>query len=267
MRTAVIILFILSVTSCKKAADMSFPGEEPQLVVEMYLEDGRQYRCLLSETLPYTSTSASQLVSNASVLLSDGEVTDSLAAGWMYDYETGRKYNYLGRGIYSSDTIKTFTLTITDSLNRTIRAVTQTPKNYVKLDSIYSQASLSDPEAFSVGFSFSDPVSSENYYRVVIGKGVNNYNADNTDMLLSDIAFDGERYNYSSEAAYSKGDTVTVRLYFLQPDHFNYLHSIEGARSAISNPFVQPSSVQSNIEGGTGIFAVIRYDERYLIIR
>jgi len=139
------------------------------------------------------------------------------------------------------------------------------PPPAVAIDSVIHSAAGQDGE-MSVSLSFTDPANTDNYYRVIIGKGVNNYLASSTDVLLSDMTFDGKRYSVSSRSAYKTNDTVVVRLYTLLKDHYDYLQSIESAKAATYNPFVQAEPTDSNISGGQGIFTAIRYDERSIVL-
>lgn len=247
--------------------NIELPEYNNQLVVEMYLEDNHELKCIVSEAQPYSSTLINKLINNAQVVFSDGNETDTLTPVFLYYYESGRKYNYAADKVFIGDSTKTYSLKIIDSLNREVTASTKIPSSPVKMDKITFNASTEKPGKFSVGFSFTDPGEVANYYRVIIGNGIDNYNGSNTDFLLNDDAFNGKSYAYNSEAGYSKYDTVTVRLYSLLKDHYDFLQLTESARTANFNPFMQPVEVKTNIIGGQGIFTAIRYDEKSIVIR
>jgi hypothetical protein len=267
MKGTIVSLVMLALFSCKKSMENELPPYEPELSVEMYLEDGAPLKCLLTEALPYSSDAVNKMVNNALVVFSDGEQVDTLKPAEIYDYESGRRQNYGGVKRFIADSAKSYTLTVTDSINRMVTATTNISVQQVKIDDLVYLESVEVKERFSVGLSFSDPAQTANYYRIVIGKGINNYESEHTDMLLPDVAFDGQKYSFSSGADYEINDTITVRLYTLLPDHYNYLQSAETARTANYNPFMQPVRVKTNITGGQGIFTAIVYDERRIVIR
>ncbi len=247
---------------------VELPDYDGEIVVEMYLEDRSSLKCIVSETLPYSSTTINSLLDNAIVIFSDGSHTDTLGKADIYDYESGRKYNYSRkRRPFLADSTKTYTLRVIDSLNREVTATTTFPTNKVKISEIVYNASSEQDGKFSVGFSFTDPAGSDNYYRAIFGKGVNNYTASHTDLIFPDIAFEGKEHSVYSQEGYKKNDTVTVRLYTLQKQHYNFLQLTESARTANANPFMQPVQVKSNIIGGQGIFTAIQYDEKKIVIR
>lgn len=267
MRKTIVIILAVLLVSCSKNIEVSVPNYTSQLAIEMYLEDMTTLKCLVSETLPYSSDTINTTIDNATVIFSDGVSVDTLFPGPTYDYESGRHYNYASSHLFVGDSSKTYSLKVVDSLGRTVTATTGVPPVTVGIDSvIYSDGHSADEER-SVSLSFTDPAATANYYRVIIGKGIDNYTASNTDVLLSDMVFAGKRYSVSSKAGYRLGDTVVVRLYTLLKDHYDFLQSIEGAKVATYNPFVQAVRAESNITGGQGIFTAIRYDERTIVLR
>jgi hypothetical protein len=246
--------------------NVELPEYNNEIVVEMYLEDNRELKCIVSEAQPYSSTLINRLIDNAQVVFSNGSESDTLQPVFLYYYESGRKYNYAAARVFKGDSTKTYSLKIIDSLNREITASTKIPSSPVKIDKISFNPSTEKPGWYSVGFSFADPAEATNYYRVIIGNGIDNYNGSNTDFLLNDDGFNGKTYAFNSEAGYSKYDTVTVRLYSLLKEHYNFLQLTESARTANFNPFMQPVEVKTNIIGGQGIFTAIRYDEKGIVI-
>lgn len=267
MKALVLILMTCVLFSCNKSIQTDLPEYDTEIAVEMYLEDMKRLRCLVTETLPYSSTTINKMINNAQVIFSDGVKNDTLQHVEIYDYETGRHYNYASMRFFVFDSSKTYTLKVTDSLNREINASVNISLPRVSIDSVVYLESPELKNKFSVGFSFPDPAGISNYYRIIIGEGVNNYQSEHTDFLLSDVAFDGKRYSFSTGADYERNDTITVRLYSLMKDHYDYLQSASNARTANYNPFMQPVTVKSNITGGQGIFTAIRYDERKLVIK
>jgi hypothetical protein len=243
------------------------PEYKTEITVEMYLEDKTRLKCLVTETLPFSSATMNKMINHARVIFSDGIKTDTLSPSELYDYESGRSNNYASENVFFGDSTKIYSLKVIDSLNREVSSSIRIPQAPVKIDQLVSSNLTDKKDNFTVGVFFTDPGNTENYYRIIVGKGINNYTATNTDVLLSDVAFDGKAYSFTSKAGYEQGDTVTVRLYTLLKEHYDYLQSIESAQDATYNPFVQPVRAKTNIVGGEGIFTAIRYDEKKLVIR
>jgi hypothetical protein len=267
MRLLTIGLLIIVLLSCNKIITIELPAYESQIVVEMYLEEGKPLRCLVSESLPYTDTAISRELNDAMVIFSDGSVNDTLVNIINEDTETGRWYNYFNPGIMLADSTKTYTIKISDSSNRLVTGTTQFSQRIISIDSINIRSSANEPDSFSVGIIISDPGISDNYYRFLITKKLNDFNSEDTDFFLSDLSFNGNSFSFYSNANYARNDTVLVRVYSLLKEYYDYLQSTENARNSNFNPFTQPALIKSNVKGGLGIFTAIRYDQRQIMIR
>ena len=267
MRLLTIGLLIILSISCNKIITIELPAYKPQIVVEMYLEEGKPLRCLVSESLPYTDTAIDRELNDAKVIFSDGSVNDTLVNIANEDTETGRWYNYLNPRIMVADSTKTYTIRIADSSNRVVTGTTHFSQRIISIDSISIRSSVKKPDSFSVGIIISDPAISDNYYRFLVTKKMNDFSSEDTDFFLSDLSFNGNSFSFYSDADYTRNDTVLVRVYSLLKEHFDYMQSTDNARNSNFNPFTQPAMIKSNVKGGLGIFAAIRYDQRRITIR
>jgi len=266
MRVFLVSLVIFLFLACDKVIDVQLPAYEPQLVMEMYLEEGKPLRCLLMESLPYTDTAITKMVNDALVIFSDGTTRDTLFKRNNQDPITGRLYNYYHPRLVKADPTKIYTLLITGN-NKKISAKTSFSQKITLIDSINIRQSIIAIDSFSVGLVISDPVEIDNYYRFLIGKELNHFASSPTDFRVSDISFNGKRFSFFSEADFARNDTVLARIYSLQKDHFEYLESIGDARRSNSNPFSQPGRIKTNITGGLGIFTTTRYTEKKIVIK
>jgi len=262
-----VIIFSVMLGSCEKTITVQLPDYENEMVVEMYLEEGKPLRCLLSESLPYTDTAIARAVNHATVVVSDGTTSYTLENKLNKDAVTGRWYNYYHPRIVPVNNNKTYTLKITDSSNRIVTGSTGFSQKIIRIDSIDTRPSIGKVDSFSVGVAFLDPPLTKNFYRFVVTQKLNNFRNDPTDFSLSDISFNGKTFSFFSEASFARNDTVTIRIYALLKEHYDYIQSTDDARSSNFNPFSQPGRIKSNVKGGIGIFTTIRYDEREVIIR
>lgn len=262
-----VIILPLLLASCEKAITVQLPDYENEMVVEMYLEEGKPLRCLLSESLRYTDTAIGRALNHATVVVSDGITSDTLENKLNKDTVTGRWYNYYHPRIVPVNNNKTYTLKITDISNRILTGSTGFSQKVITIDSIDTRPSTSNVDSFSVGVSFQDPPLTKNFYRFVVTQKLNNFHNDPTDFSLSDISFNGKTFSFFSDAGFARNDTVTIRVYALLKEHYDYIQSTDDARSSNFNPFSQPGRIKSSVSGGIGIFTAIRYDQREVIIR
>lgn len=259
-------IFLLLCCACSKKIEVELPAYTPKLVVEMYLEDGAPLRCLLTESLPYNSSEIRSVVNNATVLFSDGRRTDTLQPAEVYEYASGRTYNFFNPRVVVADTQSVYTIKVIDSIGRRVDASTVFLPKITQITDV--EYKLEDTSGrYSVGFQIEDPAVTANYYRFMIARRIDDFTEQNTDFFMADVSFDGLRYSYNSGAIYLAGDTVSVRAYTLSKEHFDYLQSTDNARTANFNPFVQPVPIRSNINNGLGIFCTVQYDERRIVIR
>ena len=266
MRLIVVCMMLAGLLSCDKVIDVKLPEYQPELVVEMYIEHGQPLRCLLTESLPYTDTAINRPVNDAVVILSDGAWTDTLNYLINQDNATGRVFNYYHPRIMKGDSTKVYTLTVMGN-GKKVTANTTFSQRILNIDSLIVKESMSEEDSFSVGLAFTDPAESENYYRILIGKEISHFESAPSDLRIGDISFNGKTFSYFSEPDFAINDTVTVKVYFLTPEHYEYLESAGNARRSNFNPFSQPGRIKSNVNGGLGIFTSIRYRQEKIIIR
>lgn len=259
-------LMVVLFCSCDKAIEVNLPEYEQELVMEMYLEKGRPLRCLLIQSLPYTDTAINKPINDALVIFSDGTTKDTLTYRMNQDMVTGRFYNYYHPRIVEPNPEKVYSVTILSN-EKTITSTTKFSQTTASIDSVIVRESPNEADSFSVGIKFTDPSSIENYYRILIGKNLNLFGSDPTDFRISDISFNGKPFSYYSEPDFARNDTITVRVYSLNKEHYEYLESMGNARRSNFNPFSQPGRIKSNVSGGLGIFTSILYTERKVIIR
>ncbi|MEJ7740089.1 MAG: DUF4249 domain-containing protein [Chitinophagaceae bacterium] len=267
MKFYLVILLLTFMISCEKVISVKLPDYEPEIVAEMYLEEGKPLRCLVSQSLSYTDSVINLPLNNATVVISDGNARYMLQNVINVDTTTGRLYNFYHPIELPFNNLKTYSLTISDSTGRLVTGVTRFSQMIIPIDSVGRKSSLTNADSFSVGIVITDPADLENYYRFIVAKKKSRFADNPTDFSLNDISFNGKPFSFFSEAAYARNDTVTVRVYSLQKEHYDYIQSTGDARGANFNPFSQPGRIKSNVKGGLGIFTAIRYAERDVIIK
>jgi hypothetical protein len=267
MRFFFCIFLSVLLISCGKKIDVQLPHYAPEIVIEMYLDPGAPLRCLLTESLPYTDSAINMPLTDATVVFSDGVTSDTLKYELLNDTLTGRYYNYHHTRIVKADPSVTYSIRVTDGTGRILTGVTRFPGNKVMIDSIAARKSAVDKDGFSVGVVISDPVESQNYYRFLAAKTMNNFTEDPSDFIISDNSFNGKQFSFYSETEFAKNDTASVRVYSLLKEHYDYIQSANDARGSNFNPFSQPGRIKSNVKGGLGIFTALSYDQRKIFIQ
>lgn len=87
-------------------------------------------------------------------------------------------------------------------------------------------------------------------------------------LLFSDASFDGKTAQLEALGdIYNKPDSITVILNSISRDAYLYERSLELFRQNDGNPFAEPVTVHSNIEGGYGIFAATRSSSKSIEVK
>ncbi len=84
-------------------------------------------------------------------------------------------------------------------------------------------------------------------------------------LIISDKTFDGKRVvlratSYNSLQPSSPDERLVVQLVHISKEKYFYLRSLSQYQDADGNPFAEPVTVQGNIEGGVGLFALEAVD-------
>ena len=271
-------LILISFYACEKNVTVTIPGAEPLVVVEGYIETGKNPILVLSKTLPFfgtinTSTVFQQTIQGALVTINDGTITDTLD-------------QVPGFGVYTSSRIigqelKTYSLRI-EVEGKVLIASTHIPQA-ITLDSVWFKVNGTRD---SLGFAWAhltDPDTLGNHYRW-FAQRINSYTygaqigrmKDSIPIAPSGSVFEDKFINGKSfDLGYQRGnvrnsqkiddinderfffkvgDTIVVKFCTLDRDHFEFWRTEETQVSNNGNPFASPAPVIGNIEGGLGIW-------------
>ena len=112
---------------------------------------------------------------------------------------------------------------------------------------------------------FKDDPTTKDYYRYLVVVDPKSF-LEKGDIVFSDEYFQTSEAVIASQVTVERG-MVYVTLMHLTLDYYNFLTSINNAINANGNPFAQPATIQSNINGGIGIFTGLSYDQRYILVQ
>lgn len=256
------IVCVLAACDFEKEIDLDLPEYQNKLVVECYLEPGKPYRLTLTESVSYFTEPRTPTVDNALVIISYNGVNDTLKFTPLLDETTNNFYNYVSETIVPEDYVGFFSLYVKDTKGREVTSQTKIPDpptiNSVEFK--YNEDSL----AFALT-KFNDiNTSATNYYRYLVTHD-SLIGGEVTDYIFNDRV-NSEEIEVSFRYKLKKDDLIIVSVFHLNEDYYRYLESIRLAMDANGNPFGQPASIKSNVQGGIGIFTGISYDRVKLFV-
>jgi Domain of unknown function (DUF4249) len=266
----VIVMMITLFTSCEKDITVDLPKAEPKLVVEGYITPGQPAYLFISRTTSYFApTDSASLIASAvkgaTVTINNGIITDTLVEpfpGIGYVYVSPQIIGQVG-GVYQ--------LKVTTPEGESVTSIT-TIHPPVPLDSVWFVA---QPELDTLGWiwaTLTDPPQPGNYYRwfakrlskdddfiAPLGSVLH-------DEFFNGLTFDfaynrGEKPNSNEEddnndeaGWFKKGDTVVVKFAAVTRQSFEFWRAAESQTAGNGNPFGSPAPLESNIDGGFGIW-------------
>jgi hypothetical protein len=273
-----LIISTFGLNSCEKDITVDLPSAEKKLVVDGAIFEGEFPYVALTYSFPFfepLNFDVSDIAQLEKYLLLDAIVT--VSDGFQTEYLTLRidttKFPPI---LYFGDTIKgepgkTYTLKISGK-GKSYSAVTTIPMT-VQLDSINWKA---DGNLDSLGpgrLYFQDPPAYGNIYRLFCKRqGYRSYVPTFSPSTIDDQLYNGQYIEYpfyrpdafsrafglqdsltqqeKDERGYwKKGDSIYVKFCVIDRASFNYIRTYEQAASTSGNPFSNPTTVKSNIQG------------------
>jgi len=247
----------------EKDFEVDLPVVAPQLVAECYLEVGQPYRLTLTESSSYLAPPEIPLVEDATVVIVYNGRPDTLRYAPFYDEVSRKYYTHASTTRMQGKPGDTYFLEITDKQGRRLTGTT-TVLPVVPLDTVEYRYNYRN-KAFLVA-KFTDPEATENYYFFSVQRDSVNKRAE-TDYTADDKLSNGQASALGTGYDYEKGDTVIVSLYHLEKSYYDFFNSVENARDANGNPFAQPASLISTVQGGYGVFTNLVYDRKTIILK
>jgi len=256
----------LWLTGCtlEREIDLKLPPYQRQLVVECYLEENQPIKILLTETTSYFDSLKDPTVNEAEITLFTNGQTYPVPLDPLIEPLFVKYYNYRNPTPIAFEAGQEFALTIRDQKERII---TGTSKVLLKpsIDSASYNVRLPDSSANLVVWIEDDPGQS-NYYRIIVNKDSLN-SSSSLDFTFTDNQFNGKTFPIGTGYRFRVGEKLIIRLFNIEQQYYNYLETLEDAERANGNPFAQPASIISAVNGGFGIFTTLNYTTKELLIR
>lgn len=266
---------LLAAAACnlEKEIEIELPPHESVPVVECYLEPGKPFTLLLTRSDSYFAPFPQDDLQFLTGILEDSAQVVIRHNGAAYvlqptlgaDPYTRKVFNYYHPGPVPENYTHEFELDIRLKDGTTIVSRTRLLP-VVPIDSVIVDFGTGDKAR--VLTYFTDPAETEDYYRRMLHKG----SLDSLplqDFVSTDQFLDNEVGIFGSGYQFEEGDTVINTLFHIERAYAEFIESLEGAIGANGNPFGQPSTILSNLEGDAGaigIFTTLSYDRVVTII-
>jgi hypothetical protein len=266
----------------EKSVDVPLPDYANQLVVECYLENGTLPRLSVTESVPYLDNGQAVAAGSQILALPGGQTvqlpTDvtvnlTLPGGRVVnlpfqpglDAATGKYYTHSGTAVVAAAAGQQFAIDVQDKRGRHVVGTAVVP-TFIPIDSVkYKFNTAADRKAYFMT-KWTDPGATTDFYRLMLHKGRPANNSE-TDNDIRDRLFNGLPYAQVTRYRFDPNDTITATLYHVDSLYFSFRQSVRDARNANGNPFSQPSSIHSTVQGGVGVFTVLVKDQKTLILK
>jgi hypothetical protein len=259
---SIIPLLFLFACDLEKEIEVKLPPFKSELVGECYLERDKPFKLYLSETDSYFDTLRFVIVNDASVRVIQDFKTDTIPNYPFLDFFDRKLYNYVSDFPLELDTTKPFRLEIRDPKGKVMTGTTQ----FLPIPDIDTIEVRYDPESDSLaGFLIwiNDFPGQDNYYRIIMNEDSLN-GPPAVEFTFTDNQLDGKRFPLGTSYRFKRGKKMHIRIFHIEKTWYDYLRSISAANRANGNPFAQPATVKSPMEGGYGIFTTLNF-RQYLI--
>lgn len=283
-----ILILSLSFTACslQKEVDLDLPEFEAGVVVESYLEPGSPFFAILVESVSYLGSSEVSFVKDADVYvrwngnevqltpfviplnvnIQENDLIDIALLRSLSPIIGDSVYFYANLNDVPAEFDATFELEINTVDGQTVTANTKIPRP-IAIESMEHRFDDDDSLAFSLT-KWQDPGDEINFYRRILEKSYSEETFDSLgnslglvvrnneiqDFIIDDDIENGQLITIGSNFEFVRGDTTKATNYHITQAYYRFIETTDAAFIANLSPFGQPTLIESNIKGGTGIF-------------
>ncbi|MEM6697777.1 MAG: DUF4249 domain-containing protein [Bacteroidota bacterium] len=267
------LFFFFSACNLTQEVEIELPDYDNQIMVESYLVPGQPFTLLLTQSFSYFAPIPTNneeyieqlFVPDAEVIIRYDGKEVQLQNELSFNPFTGKLFNYAAGILVPEDFDSEFQLEITTADGEVITASTVIPE-IIPIDSVVVQFDERDSLARALTY-WTDMPNKTNYYRRLFAEG--SRDSLEIDFILDDELTDNGLLLAGTNYDFEVGDTIFNTIYHTTEEYFTFMNSVFNAEAANGNPFAQPSSILSNVEGEEnplGIFTGLTFDERRTII-
>jgi hypothetical protein len=260
------------VAGCTKEITIDLPEVESKIVVDGGIYTGQFAQVALTNSAGYfdpvdSSSLAGYLITNAVVTLSDGALTDTLRP--TVDFTLPIPFVYRG-SVITGQPGRTYTLRVVSGA-KTVTAVTTIPQP-VPLDSLWYELDSGQDSLGFIWANLNEPAGLGNGYRWFAKRlGKDDRYLPPFGSAFFDKFIDGQDFDFAfnrgiepgstapdddgpERGRFRLGDTVVVQFCSIGMPEVEFFRSYESIVANQGNPFAAPGVVETNVQGGLGIF-------------
>lgn len=223
-------LLLIGLAACEKVIDIDLKNSEAQIVIEANLMAGQNEIVVnISRSTDFFVDEPIELIQDAEVLLTD-QKGDST---WVPYVDQGQ---YTAEIMAEEDMEYTLTVFLEEEV---YQAVSYLPKKVEITNASFEFQEASGPleEGYIISFSFTDPGSSKEYYRIVTYQDAIFLNTPDDLQVLDDRLFNGGATTLSLiRTPFDPGAQVTVELRIFDEHAYDYFNSLSGTLGAERGP-------------------------------
>lgn len=249
----IVLILILTFSSCTDVIEVDVPTEEPRLVIEASIDwdketSGNNQTIKLSMSTPYFSSNGNEPVIGASVKITN----ENDGSEFIFLDENNGNYttNSFVPVLNNSYTLKVINDGETFIANETLTSV-------VDILDVYQSKDKFDPDALEVNFDFLDPEDETNFYLIKF--------QEQADLLPTLFDFKDEFVNGNlitlfnerdkdediNQEEYAPGDVVDIEFYGISKRYYEYIQILIN-QSESGGPFdTTPVALRGNCENET----------------
>ena len=257
------MLLLLTACDLEKEIEVVLPEHTPQLVVECYLQQGKTYKVSVTESSSYFDAPQPPFVPDAQVFITHNGRRIKLGYKPSMSQTSKKYFTHTSTEVMNGKPGDIYGLEVTDSKGRKVTGFT-TILPVVPIEEV--EWKFNDKGKAYLLTSFQDDAGTSNYYRYVTHIDSLNTKPDR-DFTLNDNLTNGKRTSLGSAYDYDRNSTIIVSLYHIEKKYYDYLNSVEDAKSANGNPFAQPSKIRSSVQGGIGIFTNLAFQRKTVVLK
>ncbi|AOM80096.1 DUF4249 domain-containing protein [Pedobacter steynii] len=266
--TAILLSFVVSLSSCEKKIDIPLPQGAEQLVLNALMNKDSIIYVRLTKLNPGLSVNFKEEQAKEVRLYENGVFKETLF-----------KEERNGRLFYRStiNAVEGFSYKIeAEMAEGKLEGEDIIPGSVsVRPGKLSHETDNEGNEQTKLQFSLTDQANTRNYYRFRVFQLhtsnndplLNSFSVDGKTELGSDLTlnteytafftddelFDAQDMSYTLSLNYTTVDSAIVEITALSEASYKYLKSSYNAVENAGNPFVEPSSIFSNIQNGLGI--------------
>lgn len=283
------LLTVAGLAGCnlQKDIDVPQPAYQEQLVVECTLVPGEPYQLIVQRTRPFLaplpqpapgdtsgfSFDLDAVPTDAVVVIRGPRGTDTLRFSPRFDDTsavTPRGYTHTSARIFDGQPGEVYTLLVYDGAGHRVTGATTVlapvPIDTVEVTFNPDAATSADAKA-ALLTRYRDPAPLGDSYRYQTSKITRGRFDEQQSFEFDDARFNGRPSAVGSSYRFGQNDTVDVALYRISRAYQLFLESVDAAQGANGNPFAQPASIKSTVEGGIGVFTSLAGTHQRLILK